>query len=278
MLFLSCNWIFYLCRVKNLNDITLPIAAELQQFEAFFEQTLKAETEPMNSIMRYVSDTRGKRLRPILVLLGAKLFGEVNGQTLRAATFVEMVHSATLIHDDVVDDSDQRRSKASVKAQFGNLSAVLAGDYLLAKAMLLLSHPDDYAILQEMLRTTAAMSEGELMQNIVADCVPQLEKTTKYLDIITRKTARLMRSCCATGAMSVEATPEQVQHIADFGLNFGILFQLRDDMLDSENTEQAKVLLPEYLQKTLGTLKHFPESETLEALRNLTVFCAERKE
>ncbi|MBR3730812.1 MAG: polyprenyl synthetase family protein [Bacteroidales bacterium] len=264
--------------MKNLNDIILPIAAELQQFEAFFEQTLKAETEPMNSIMRYVSDTRGKRLRPILVLLGAKLFGEVNGQTLRAATFVEMVHSATLIHDDVVDDSDQRRSKASVKAQFGNLSAVLAGDYLLAKAMLLLSHPDDYAILQEMLRTTAAMSEGELMQNIVTDCVPQLEKTTKYLDIITRKTARLMRSCCAAGAMSVEATPEQVQHIADFGLNFGILFQLRDDMLDSENTEQAKVLLPEYLQKTLGTLKHFPESETLEALRNLTVFCAERKE
>ncbi len=278
MLFLSCNWIFYLCRVKNLNDIIHPIAAELQQFEAFFGQTLKAETEPMNSIMRYVSDTRGKRLRPILVLLGAKLFGEVNGQTLRAATFVEMVHSATLIHDDVVDDSDQRRSKASVKAQFGNLSAVLAGDYLLAKAMLLLSHPDDYAILQEMLRTTAAMSEGELMQNIVTDCVPQLEKTTKYLDIITRKTARLMRSCCAAGAMSVEATPEQVQHIADFGLNFGILFQLRDDMLDSENTEQAKVLLPEYLQKTLGTLKHFPESETLEALRNLTVFCAERKE
>lgn len=232
----------------------------------------------MNSIMRYVSDTRGKRLRPILVLLGAKLFGEVNGQTLRAATFVEMVHSATLIHDDVVDDSDERRSKASVKAQFGNLSAVLAGDYLLAKAMLLLSHPDDYAILQEMLRTTAAMSEGELMQNIVADCVPQLEKTTKYLDIITRKTARLMRSCCAAGAMSVEATPEQVQHIADFGLNFGILFQLRDDMLDSENTEQAKVLLPEYLQKTSDTLKHFPESETHEALRNLTVFCAERKE
>ena len=278
MLFLSCNWIFYLCRVKNLNDIIHPIAAELQQFEAFFGQTLKAETEPMNSIIRYVSDTRGKRLRPILVLLGAKLFGEVNGQTLRAATFVEMVHSATLIHDDVVDDSDQRRSKASVKAQFGNLSAVLAGDYLLAKAMLLLSHPDDYAILQEMLRTTAAMSEGELMQNIFADCVPQLEKTTKYLDIITRKTARLMRSCCAAGAMSVEATPEQVQHIADFGLNFGILFQLRDDMLDSENTEQAKVLLPEYLQKTLGTLKHFPESETLEALRNLTVFCAERKE
>lgn len=277
--------------MKNLNYIIHPIAAELQQFEAFFAQTLKAETEPMNSIMRYVSDTRGKRLRPILVLLGAKLFGEVNGQTLRAATFVEMVHSATLIHDDVVDDSDQRRSKASVKAQFGNLSAVLAGDYLLAKSMLLLSHPDDYAILQEMLRTTAAMSEGELMQGSVglsyhgSRCdapqqrLPQCDSpTNQYLDIITRKTAMLMRSCCVAGALSVNATPEQMEYIADFGLSFGILFQLRDDLLDGENTAEAQALLPEYLEKTLDSLKLFPDSETLEALRELTLFCAKRKE
>lgn len=114
--------------------------------------------------MRYVGDTRGKRLRPILVLLSAKLLGEVNEQTLRAAAFVELVHSATLLHDDVVDDDDERRGRSSVKAQFGNLSAVLAGDFLLAKAMLLLSAPGDHAILQEMLRTAAAMSEGELMQ------------------------------------------------------------------------------------------------------------------
>ena len=153
--------------MKNLNDIIRPSAAEMQQFEAFFELTLKTDTEPMNSIMQYVLDSRGKRLRPILVLLSAKLFGEINELTLRSATFVEMVHSATLIHDDVVDDANQRRNKASVKAQFGNLSAVLSGDFLLAKAMLLLSQPGDYAILQEMLRTTAAMSEGELMQNAV---------------------------------------------------------------------------------------------------------------
>ena len=262
--------------MKNLNDIIRPIAAEMQQFEAFFKKTLHADTEPMNSIMHYVLDTQGKRLRPILLLLSAKLFGEPNEQTQRAATFVEMVHSATLIHDDVVDDTNARRKKASVKAQFGNLSAVLAGDYLLAKAMLLLSNPDDHAILQEMLSTTAAMSEGELMQTIVADCVSQSEKTTQYLDIITRKTALLMRSCCIAGALSVNATPEQVQQIADFGLNFGILFQLRDDILDGENTAKAQALLPEYLQKTLDSLKIIPASETLEALRDLTVFCAER--
>ena len=278
--------------MKSLEQIITPIAPELAQFEAFFTQTLKADTEPMDSIMHYVLDTQGKRLRPVLVLLSAKLFGEVNEQTLRAATFVEMVHSATLIHDDVVDDSDSRRKKASVKAQFGNLSAVLAGDFLLAKAMLLLARPDDYAILQEMLSTTAAMSEGELMQNVSSEVPEPVEgpafrqaqrpakgrPNNSYLDIITRKTAMLMRSCCAAGALSVNASPEQVQQIADFGLNFGILFQLRDDMLDGENTIEAQALLPEYQQKTIDSLKHFPASETLEALRDLTVFCAERKE
>ena len=275
-----------------MTDIIYPIAAELAQFEAFFAQTLKADTEPMDSIMHYVLDTQGKRIRPVLVLLSAKLFGEVNDQAIRAATFVEMVHSATIIHDDVVDDANQRRGKSSVKAQFGNLSAVLTGDYLLAKAMLLLAQPDDHAILQEMLSTTAAMSEGELMQNVVGlshrgsrhDENPQTRlplydsPTTEYLEIITRKTAMLMRSCCVAGALSVNATPEQVKQIADFGLNFGVLFQLRDDFLDGENMEQAEVLLPKYLQKTLDSLKTFPASETLEALWDLTVFCAEREE
>ena len=252
-----------------MTDIIPSIAAELAQFEAFFEKTVHAETEPMDSIMQYVLDSRGKRLRPILVLLSAKLLGEVNSQTLRAATFVEMVHSATLIHDDVVDDSNLRRNHASVKACFGNLSAVLAGDYLLAKAMLLLAHPNDYVILQEMLHTAAAMSEGELMQN---------QNQSNYIDIITRKTAMLMRSCCVAGALSVNTSPEKVQQIADFGMNFGILFQLRDDILDDENMEQATVLLPVYYEKTQQVLKSLPVSETAEAFRDLALFCAEREE
>ena len=253
--------------VKTLDQIISPIAAELAQFEAFFGQTLKAETEPMNSIMQYVHETKGKRLRPILVLLSAKLFGEPTEQTQRAATFVEMVHSATLIHDDVVDDADTRRGQASVKAQFGNLSAVLAGDYLLAKAMLLIANDTD--ILNEMLRTTAAMSEGELMQN---------QNNADYLDIITRKTALLMRSCCVAGAMSVGVKTEQIRQISDFGLNFGILFQLRDDMLDGENTEIAHSLLPDYLEKTLQSLEGFENRGILKVLKELTLFCVEREE
>lgn len=262
--------------MKSLYQIISPVAAELQQFEAYLEKTLKADTEPMADIMRYVLETKGKRLRPMLVLLSARLFGEVNEKTLRAATFVEMIHSATLIHDDIVDDADLRRGQASVKARFGNLSAVLAGDYLLSKAMLLIA--DDADILKEMLHTAAAMSEGELIQNTVADCVSQSGKTTRYLDVVTRKTATLMRSCCVAGAMSVGATTEQIQQLSDFGLNFGILFQLRDDMLDGENAEQAQALLPEYLHKTLDALQHLSASEPLDALRELTMFCAEREE
>ena len=258
----------YFCSVKKITDIVQPIAAELAQFEVFFEKTLRADTEPMDGIMHYVGDVRGKRLRPILVLLSAKLFGEVNEQTLRAATFVEMIHSATLLHDDVVDDADERRGRCSVKAQFGNLSAVLAGDYLLAKAMLLISQLDDHDIMQEMLSTTAAMSEGELMQN---------QNHSNYLDIITRKTALLMRSCCVAGGLSVNATPEQVQQIADFGLNFGILFQLRDDLLDGEHVEQANLLIPVYYEKSLQALEQLHASEATKALRDLTVFCAKRE-
>lgn len=280
--------------MKALSEIISPIAAELAQFEVFFEQTMQAETKPMDSIMRYVQESRGKRLRPILVLLSAKLLGEVNERTLRAATFVEMMHSATLIHDDVVDDADQRRGKASVKAKFGNHSAVLAGDFLLAKAMLLLSQPDEYNLLQEMLRTATTMSEGELLQNATRSLSLSKGRDKKvessigrpfdelrdlnYLDIITRKTATLLRSCCVAGAMSVNATSEQIGMMADFGLNFGTLFQLRDDLLDGENVEQAQALLPVYYEKALKALDGFEPSEITEALRDLTVFCAEREE
>ena len=276
--------------VKELSDIIRPIAAEVQQFETYFAQTLKADTEPMDSIMRYVLDTRGKRLRPVLVLLGAKLFGEVNEQTLRAAAFVEMLHTATLIHDDVVDDDEQRRGRASVKAHFGNLSAVLAGDYLLAKAMRLLAHPDDHAILDVMLRTSATMSEGELMQGSVglsyhgSRCdatqqrLPRCDSPTdQYLDIITRKTAMLMQACCTAGALSVGASPAQIQRISDFGLLFGILFQLRDDLIDGENTEAAQVLLPVYFNKTMQSLESLSPSEIHVIFKDLTVFCVERK-
>ena len=145
-----------------------------------------------------------------------------------------MIHSATLIHDDIVDDDDIRRGKSSVKARWGNSTAVLAGDYLLAKAMLMLVQLGDFNIMQEMLHTAASMSEGELLQNQVVESIDTIAlqaqhdnspSKDQYLDIITRKTAMLMRSCCTVGALSTGATREQVQQISQFGINFGILFR-----------------------------------------------------
>ena len=137
----------------------------MEDFERRFAEMMSGTVVPMNEIMRYVGESRGKRLRPRLVFLCSGLLGEVNETAWDTALFVEMVHTATLIHDDVVDRSDVRRGRASVNARWDNVSAVLAGDYLLAKAMTLLSDPEHHMILKEMLNTTMAMSEGELLQN-----------------------------------------------------------------------------------------------------------------
>ena len=200
----------------------------------------------------------------------------MNQETFISATIAEMIHSATLIHDDVVDDDDIRRGQSSVKARWGNSTAVLAGDYLLAKAMLMLIQLGDFDIMQEMLYTAAAMSEGELFQNAATE-ESKVVSQEAYLDIITRKTAMLMRTCCSMGALSVKAPTEQVEKIASFGLNFGILFQLRDDILDNENAEIAQALLPTYLEKAMQDLDGFEPSNIVDALHNLTVFCAERE-
>lgn len=159
-----------------------------------------------------------------------KTFGEINDKTYRAALFVEMVHTATLIHDDVIDESGLRRGKPSVNAHWGNRTAVLSGDYILSKAVLNLSENGDYDILSEVLRTACLMSEGELMQSDKAAHFDINE--ADYFNIITRKTATLMEVCCKTGAFSVDAGRQQIGVLAQFGKYLGIAFQIRDDIFD----------------------------------------------
>lgn len=221
-------------------------------FERKFAAVMSSPTLPMDEVLRYVWEGKGKRLRPKLVFMAAKLFGEVNESTWRTALFVELLHTATLVHDDVVDASDERRGQPSVNAKWDNKTAVLCGDHLLSKAMLVLSDPADNKILVEMLNTALAMSEGELMQNRRQETEDGKED---YLSIIERKTARLMKACCIGGALSVGATKEQVAAVGEFGLNYGMMFQLRDDIADDENVALAKALLPLYEEKTWGTLK-----------------------
>lgn len=262
--------------MQSFFPIFAAMEKELERFEKAFAAVMASDVAPMDDMMRYVSSVPGKRLRPRLVFLSAKLFGEVNDVTRRTALFVEMFHTATLIHDDVVDGSDIRRGQASLNAYAGNRSAVLAGDYLLAKALSQLSEPSDHPILMEMLRTAMVMSEGELLQ--------AASHRGDYLNVIERKTARLLRACCVGGALSVHAPSEAIDKIGDFGLNLGLVFQMRDDILDNDDptaAAMARQLLPEYLDKALkalDTLTPFiKDKDAQNALRELTVFCAERE-
>lgn len=258
---------------------------EMENFELIFKEAMSSEVVSMDEVMAYVASAKGKRLRPTLVFLSAKLFGEVTETTRRTALFVEMLHTATLIHDDVVDDSDVRRGQASVNARWDNKTAVLAGDFLLSKAMLLLSDPTDHLILKEMLTVAMMMGEGELLQ-----CSASQKDVIQadYIDVVERKTARLIRACCVGGVLSVvgqetEDGRQKTELVSDFGLNLGMVFQMRDDILDADTPEitaLAKRLLPEYLDKTLKALDalrpYIINQDALESLRELTMFCATR--
>jgi len=256
---------------------------EMEEFERRFAALLSGSTLPMDEVLRHVGTVSGKRLRPRLVFLSAGLLGEVNDAARRTAMFVETLHTATLIHDDVVDQSVTRRGQASVHARWDNMTAVLAGDYLLSKAMLQLADPSDHLILKEMLTATLAMSEGELLQLRGEHGAVQ-----NYLDIITRKTAMLIRACCVGGALAAmgektEDRSQKTELVGEFGLNLGLVFQMRDDILDHDDAETsalAEKMLPEYLDKALKALDtlapYAVNAEALASLRELTVFCAKR--
>lgn len=228
---------------------------EMLAFDRKLADVMSSGTFAMDEVLRYVGEGKGKRLRPKLVFLAAKLFGEVNESTWRTALFVELLHTATLVHDDVVDESDERRGRPSVNAKWDNKTAVLCGDHLLSKAMLVLSDPNDNKILVEMLNTALAMSEGELMQSRRQETE---DRRQNYLNIIERKTARLMMACCVGGALSVGASQEQVKAAGEFGLNYGMMFQMRDDIVDADDAENVVVAtaqLPIYKEKTMRAFK-----------------------
>ena len=180
--------------------------------------------------MKYVLKQKGKQIRPLFVLLSAKCHGEINENTYRAAAFIELLHTATLIHDDVVDNSDKRRGMFSLNALWKNKIAVLIGDYLLSKGMLLALQNKDYQMLDTISETVKAMSEGEIYQMEKARRMDITEED--YYDIIRGKTASLISSCCVVGALSVNATESQVEKMRNFGTSAGIAFQIKDDIFD----------------------------------------------
>jgi octaprenyl-diphosphate synthase len=214
------------------------IAAELKIFEQKFAQSVKSQTPSLDRIMKYIIKRKGKQLRPMFVFLSAKLQGTVNESTYRAAALVELLHTATLVHDDVVDESLERRGFFSINALWKNKIAVLVGDYLLSKGLLLSTEHGDFKHLQILSEAVKQMSEGELLQ---------MEKARKlnlkediYFEIIKGKTASLLSSACAVGAWSTSNDEMVTEKMKKFGEKTGIAFQIKDDLFDYGNEDIGK--------------------------------------
>jgi octaprenyl-diphosphate synthase len=203
---------------------------ELSLFEDHFREAMKSRVALLDRIMQYIVKRKGKQIRPMFVFLSAKMGGEVNETSYRAASLVELLHTATLVHDDVVDDSNERRGFFSINALWKNKIAVIVGDYLLSKGLLLSLDNNDHKILQILSTAIKSMSEGELLQ---------LEKARKlnlkediYYNIIKGKTASLLASCCAAGASSTFTDDDSVNKMHRFGEKVGMAFQIKDDLFD----------------------------------------------
>lgn len=223
--------------MTSLDEIKKSIETELKQFNVFLDDSLKSSTPLLNKILRYVLKQKGKQIRPLFVLLSAKCHGEINENTYRAAAFIELLHTATLIHDDVVDNSDKRRGLFSLNALWKNKIAVLVGDYLLSKGMILALENKDYQMLESISETVKSMSEGEIYQMEKARRMDITEED--YYDIIKRKTASLIASCCVLGALSVNADEIQVERMKQFGTSVGIAFQIKDDIFDYQTNNKT---------------------------------------
>ncbi|MCF8260214.1 MAG: polyprenyl synthetase family protein [Melioribacteraceae bacterium] len=213
-----------------LNQISKPISDELDEFQSRFKIALKSKVGVVDLVTKYILKQKGKKIRPTLVLLSSKVAGGITERSYRGAILVELLHTATLVHDDVVDQAEKRRGLPSINAVWKNKVAVLMGDYLLARGLMLSVEGEDYDFLKTITGTVKRMSEGELLQ-INKSRKINLDEDT-YFRIISDKTASLLATCCEIGAASKLDDPAQIDAMRQFGENLGIAFQIRDDILD----------------------------------------------
>ncbi|HLS12042.1 MAG TPA: polyprenyl synthetase family protein [Flavobacteriaceae bacterium] len=227
--------------MKIVSRIKLPIQEEMELFEEKFRDSMSTHVSLLNRITHYVVNRKGKQMRPMFVFLIAKMVSENNQvieRTYRGASVIELIHTATLVHDDVVDDSNRRRGFFSINALWKNKIAVLVGDYLLSKGLLLSIDNDDFDLLKIISVAVREMSEGELLQ---IDKARRLNITEEiYFEIIRKKTATLIAACCAMGAKSVHASDEEVEKMRLFGELIGMAFQIKDDLFDYGNEAIGK--------------------------------------
>lgn len=216
--------------MPTLEGIKRPIAEHVREYEIFLSSTLQSESAYASAICDYILRNRGKQMRPLLVLLSAALHGEIGRDSYAGASLAEMVHTASLIHDDVVDEAYMRRGAPSVNALWRSHTAVLAGDFILARTFYTSMQYGGFRMLEEVTRSIYEVSEGELIQTDQTEKLAMTEDI--YYSIIRRKTASLIGACGAVGAISVNAPGEAIETIRQFGINLGIAFQIKDDILD----------------------------------------------
>ena len=213
-----------------VEEIKKPINSEMKLFEQKFYESMQSKVPLLDKVTRFIVTTKGKQMRPMFIFLCAKLLGEVNEKTYRGASMIELIHTATLVHDDVVDESFKRRNFFSINALWKNKIAVLVGDYLLSKSVLLSTDNKDYDLLSVISRTIREMSEGELLQLEKARKVDITEEV--YYEIIRQKTATLISACCEIGVLSNNSDEILAKKMRDFGTYTGMAFQIKDDLFD----------------------------------------------
>lgn len=258
----------------SLNHIRSVVTDELGVFDERFRTAMKSRVSLLDKITYYIVKTKGKQFRPLITVLCAKLYGPVNEKSYNAAVLVELLHTATLVHDDVVDDAHQRRSFFSINALWKNKIAVLVGDYLLSRGLLTALENKHFDLLEILSTSVKEMSEGELMQ---------LEKSRKlditeedYFTIIRQKTASLICSACTCGAKSTMETEDekQLQLVKDFGTNLGIAFQIKDDLMDLSADDTGKPKIHDIKEKKMtlpliSALRRAPSSESKDIIRRI---------
>lgn len=224
--------------MKSLNEITASISTELEQFQKHFRESMKSRVPLLDRVTYYIYRRKGKQVRPMFVFLAAKAAGGITPATYHAASLIELLHTATLVHDDVVDDSMERRGFFSINALWKNKIAVLVGDYLLSRGLLLALDNGEFRLLQITSNAVREMSEGELLQLEKARRLDITEEV--YYEIIRRKTASLIASACGAGACSAGADEATIDTMKAFGEKIGIAFQIRDDLFDFGDGDAGK--------------------------------------
>ena len=222
--------------MERLSIIKRPIEGEFDDFVRLFNESLSHTDGLLSQVLEHIRHRGGKRMRPLLILLIAKNYGGVNEVTLRSAVGLELLHTASLVHDDVVDESKERRGQPSVNAEYNNKVAVLVGDYVLSTALLNISYTNNSEILRSIAVLGRNLSNGEILQ--LSNIKNTEFSEDIYYDVIKMKTAALFEACCEVGTLSVNANEKQIELAKEFGRNLGIIFQIRDDIFDYYDSKE----------------------------------------